>query len=95
MATYIMFGKYTSAGLSGMSAARTQDAAELVGTFGGEMKAIYATLGETDLVCIAEFPGNNEAMQASVALSKMTGVAFTTSPAVEVGEFDKLMEELS
>lgn len=95
MATYIMFGKYTPAGLSGMSAARTLEAAELVSTFGGELRAIYATLGQTDLVCIAEFPGNNEAMQASVALSKMTGVAFTTSPALEVGEFDKLMERVS
>ena len=94
MATYIMFGKYTAAGLEGMSTARTQEAGALLAKFGGEMKAIYATLGGNDLVCVAEFPGNCEAMQASVALSKMTGVAFTTSPAISVTEFDKLMEEL-
>jgi hypothetical protein len=30
-------------------------------------------------------------MQASVALGKLTGVSFCTSPAVSVEEFDKLM----
>ena len=33
-------------------------------------------------------------MQASVALAKMTGIGFTTSEAVPVADFDKLMAEL-
>jgi hypothetical protein len=33
-------------------------------------------------------------MQASAALSKLTGISFTTSPAVTVEEFDKLMAEV-
>lgn len=91
MATFIMFGKYTQEGLKGMSGARTKKAAALVQKAGGEVKAIYATLGECDLVCIAELPSVQAAMQASVGLSKMTGIAFTTAPAVTVDEFDQIM----
>ena len=55
---------------------------------------MYALLGEKDLVIILTFPGVEEAMKASVALSKLTGVSFTTSPAVTVEEFDKMMTEV-
>jgi hypothetical protein len=33
-------------------------------------------------------------MKAAIALSKSTGVAFTTAPAVTVEEFDKMLEEV-
>jgi hypothetical protein len=33
-------------------------------------------------------------MQASVAVSKLTKIAITTSPAVPVEDFDKLMAEV-
>jgi hypothetical protein len=35
-----------------------------------------------------------EAMKASVGLHKLTGIAFTTAPAVSVEVFDNLMAEL-
>jgi uncharacterized protein with GYD domain len=55
---------------------------------------MFATLGVTDLVFVLSFPSTNDAIKASVALSKMTGIAFSTAPAVPVAEFDKLMGEL-
>jgi uncharacterized protein with GYD domain len=94
MATFLILGKYSSEGLMGMSTERTGAVAELVKKFGGEIKALYGLLGENDLACIAEFPGNEKAMQASVAISKLTKIAITTSPAVPVEEFDKLMAEV-
>jgi uncharacterized protein with GYD domain len=51
-------------------------------------------LGKDDLVIITEFPGVSEAMKFSVALSAMTGIGFTTAPAVGVEEFDNLMASL-
>jgi hypothetical protein len=33
-------------------------------------------------------------MQASVALNKLTGISFTTLPAVTVKEFDKVMSKV-
>jgi len=94
MATFIMFGKYSSQAIQQMSAERTTSAVELIGKFSGEVESMYATLGEHDLVLVVDFPGIEEAMKASVALGRMTGIAFTTSPAVSVEEFDQLMSDV-
>ncbi len=94
MATFLMFGKYSPQALEQMSAERTASAVDLIKRFGGEVQSMYATLGVNDLVFVVSFPGTAEAMKASVALGKMTGIAFATAPAVTVGEFDKLMGEI-
>ncbi len=94
MATFLMFGKYSSEAMKGMSSKRTEEAKSLVKKFGGEVKSMYSLLGEKDLVFILTFPGIEQAMQASVALSKSTGISFTTSPAVTVEEFDKIMTKV-
>jgi uncharacterized protein with GYD domain len=94
MATYLMFGRYSSEAVKGISSKRTQDAVALIKKFKGEVNGMYATLGENDLVFVLTFPGMEQAMKASVALSKMTGIAFSTSPAVSVEEFDKLLAGL-
>jgi uncharacterized protein with GYD domain len=94
MATYLMFGKYSQEGMKGISAERTKKAEDAIKKLDGEVKEGYALLGETDLVIIAEFPGTKQAMQASAALTKMTGISFTTSPAVKMDNFDKLMAEV-
>ena len=41
-----------------------------------------------------DFPDAGQAMKASVALTKLLGISFTTSPAVTVEDFDKMMEEV-
>ena len=91
MATFVMFGKYSIDAVGKISAERTKNAAAVIGDSGGEVKAAYALLGETDLVLIVEFPGVKEAMKTSVELAKLLGISFTTSPAVSVEEFDKLV----
>ncbi|MGA9351357.1 MAG: GYD domain-containing protein [Anaerolineae bacterium] len=92
MPTFFMFGKYSIDALKEISAERTKNATAIVGDCGGEIKAGYALLGETDLVLIVDFPGVKEAMKASVELTKLLGISFTTAPAVTVEEFDKLIE---
>jgi uncharacterized protein with GYD domain len=94
MATFLMFGKYSPKGLAEMSAERTKSVVALIKKFGGQVQSMYATLGAHDLVLVLSFPGNDDAMKASVALSKMTGIAFTTAPAVTVEQFDKLMSDV-
>jgi len=91
MATYLMFGKYSPQGMQEMTPQRTAKAIDVIKLNGGSVEAMYAALGPTDLVFVLNFPGNNEAMKASVALGKMTGIGFTTCPAVTVAEFDKLL----
>jgi uncharacterized protein with GYD domain len=91
MATYVMLGKYTLEGLRGISAKRTDEARALLQQHGGELKALYALLGEVDILAIVELPDMARAMQLAVALTRLLGVRFTTAPAVTIEEFDKLM----
>ncbi len=91
MATFVMFGKYSTEGLKKISAKRTDEARALIKKQGGELKAAYAVLGFVDLVMIVELPDTARAMATSAALAKMTGVSFTTAPAVTVEEFDRIV----
>ena len=90
MAVFFMFGKYSSEAIKDISTKRTEKAMDIIKKFGGEVKSMYALLSEEDLVLIVSFPGIEDVMKASVALTRLTGIAFTTSPAVEVEEFDKM-----
>ena len=92
MATYFMFGRYSQDSIKQISIKRTEKAKELIKKNGGEIKSGYALLGKSDLVLIVELPDLEQAIKTSVALSKMLGISFTTSPAVSMDVFDKLME---
>ena len=88
---YFLFGSYSQKAIEKISAERTEKAGEIIEANGGKLKAAYALLGEYDLVLIVKFPGNAEAIKASVALSKEFGIGFTTAPAITVAEFDELV----
>lgn len=92
MAVFVFSGKYTTEAIKGISAKRTEEAGKLMKQLGGEIRSMYAMLGEKDVMIIASLPGAEQAVKASVALSKSTGIAFSTSEAIPVDEFDKLME---
>jgi len=94
MATFIMFGNYSHESVKHISALRTEQTKELIKKNGGELKAGYAILGDNDLVLIVDFPGRHQALKTSVGLSKLLGIAFSTSPAVTIDEFDKLIEDV-
>lgn len=93
MATFLMFGKYSAEGVKGISSQRSKKATDLIKKHGGQVKEVYAMLGMADLLVIVDLPGVEAAMQTSVALGKLTGISFCTSPAVTLEEFDKLMGE--
>ena len=88
MAIYLLFGKYSAESFKGISAKRTEEAKALIKKHGGELKAAYATLGDVDLMMAVDLPDNKQAM--AVSMAKATGIAFTTSPAMHIDEFDKL-----
>lgn len=93
MPIYLMFGRYSSEAIKGISAARTAKARALIEENGGKIITMYAVMGEHDLVFTIDFPDANMAMAASVALHRLTGIHFTTSPVVDVEQFDRLMGE--
>ncbi len=90
MTTYIMLGKFSSGAVKEISAERTKKSAAIIERCGGKAKALYALLGETDVLAIVDFPSLEQAMKASVELTRLLGISFTTSPAITVEEFDKL-----
>jgi len=94
MATFFMFGKYSSEAAKTISAERTEKAREAIEKLGGEVKEIYILLGEYDLVIIAELPRMAEAMQASIALKRLTDISFFTAAAMPVDEFDEMAEQM-
>jgi len=93
MAIYVMVGEYSVDAVKMISAERTDRTEALLQKHGGKLKTGYATLGQSDLILIVDLRDNETAMQVSVELTKMTGIAFTTSPAVSIQEFDQMMEE--
>ena len=93
MAIFFMFGKYTTKAIENISAERTQQAVDEIKKLGGEVTAMYVLLGKYDLLFCVNLPGIDEAIKASVNLSKLTGITFTTCPAVTVEVFDRLVVE--
>ncbi len=94
MATYLMFGSYSQDSVRKISATRTGATKKLIEKHGGKLTAGYALLGEKDLLLIVDLPTTEQAMKTSVALSRMLGIGFSTTPAVSIEAFDKLTESL-
>ena len=93
METFFMFGKYTSEAVQGISAGRTAKVREVIERRGGQVKAIYALLGEYDVVIVAALPRMADAMKVSVELKACTGISFFTAAAIAIEEFDSLFGE--
>jgi uncharacterized protein with GYD domain len=91
MMTFIITGKYSADAVKQISGERTVKANQIVQQCGGTVVGVYATLGEADILVIAEFPGVGEAMKASVGLNQALGISFVTTPALLVEDFDKLV----
>ena len=91
MSIFLMFGKYSSEAMKEISTGRTEKAREVIQKNDGKIISMYAVMGEHDLVFTIDFPDADKAIATSVALYKLTGIHFTTSPVVDVEQFDKLV----
>jgi len=93
MATFFMFGKYSPESMKDMSIERTHRIIQEIKNLGGEMTAMHAMLGEYDLLFCVQLPDISDAMKASVALTRLTGISFSTCPAVTIETFDRVVIE--
>lgn len=94
MSIFLMFGKYSSDGARDISSDRTEKARAVIQKNGGKIISMFAVMGEHDLVFTIDFPDADQAIATSVALYRLTGIHFTTSPVVDVEQFDKLVGEV-
>ncbi len=91
MQTFLLMGRYSVDAVKEMSVNRTEKAVELIVELGGKVISMYALLGGYDLVLIVELPNIEAAMKASLGLTLLTGISFSSFPAVSVSEFDKII----
>lgn len=94
MNTFLLFGKYSPNALKNASATRTRKAEHLIGRFRGKVRAMYALIGEHDLLIVVDLPGIDEVVKVSTGLMELTGITFTTVPAISVNAFDKIIKEV-
>ncbi|MCM8801141.1 MAG: GYD domain-containing protein [Candidatus Omnitrophica bacterium] len=91
MARFLMLGKYSSEAIKGITKERTKKVNKIIESSSGKVEAMYALLGAYDLAFIVDFPSLKDALKASVEITRLTGIGFSTSPAITVEEFDKLV----
>ena len=90
MAKFLMLGRYSVEAIKGIAPERTKKVVETIEKAGGKVNAMYALLGKYDLAFVVDFPGMTEVIKASVGITKLTGIGFTSSPAISVEEFDRI-----
>jgi len=88
---FLMLGKYSSEAIKNISKERTKKVVELIKKCGGKIDGMYVLVGEYDLAFLLELPSVEDVIKLSVELAKLTGISFTSFPAVDVEKFDKLV----
>jgi len=91
MERFLILGKYSPEGIKGITSQRTRELVSVIEKAGGKVDSMYALMGIYDLAFIVDFLGFSEAVKTSVELTKLTGISFTTFPAMTVEKFDKLV----
>ena len=92
MPTYISMLRYTEQGINSIKSApaRIDAAKEAYRKAGGELKAIYLTLGQFDLVAIAEMPNDEAVARMALALGAQGNIRTETMRAFTETEFRKI-----
>ena len=91
MPIFMMFGKYSKEALQNASPERTKKVLEIIKQNDGKVISMYAVAGEHDLIFTLDFPDTQKAIATSLAMKKLTGISFVTSPVVDVDEFDQTL----
>lgn len=96
MPTYISMLRYTQQGISSAknAPARIDAAREAYKKAGGELKAIYLTMGQYDLVAIAEMPNDEAAARMALGLGMQGNIRTETMRAFTETEFKKIAGSL-
>src|ERR1700736_5506779 len=97
MPTFILTINWTDQGIRAVRDApkRSQAARELAKKVGVEIKQIYLTSGEHDLLVIADAPLGDHVTKFALAMGSLGNVRTRTSRAWTEPEWTKLMSELS
>ncbi len=91
MRTFMILGKSSSEELREISLKYRGEIVSLMENFGGDVKSMYVMLKEKYLIFVLAFPGIKRATNASIVLSKLTGISFGILPVVAVDESSQML----
>ena len=96
MPTFILSLDFTDQGIRGVKDApkRSQAAKELAKKLGVEIKHVYLTTGEHDLLLIVECASGDNVAKFALATGALGNVRTTTARAWPETEYQKLISEL-
>jgi len=96
MPTYISLVNYTDQGIRNIkdSPKRLDTAKKLLKDLGGDLRAFYLTLGQYDIVTIAEAPSDDVIAKFALALGSAGNVRTTTLKAFPEAEYRKIIQGL-
>jgi uncharacterized protein with GYD domain len=96
MPLFIVTINWTEQGVRGVKDApkRSQAAKELAKKFGAEIKQIYLTSGDSDLLAIVEAPNGDTIAKLAMTLGGQGNIRTRTVRAWTEAEFIKLVSEL-
>ena len=96
MATYIVLLNYTEQGIKNIkeSPARFDAAKKAIQSMGAEIKQVYLTMGQHDLVVIAEAPDDETIAKFILATGALGNVSTQTMRAFTEDEFRKIVAGL-
>jgi uncharacterized protein with GYD domain len=96
MPTFILSLNWTDQGIRSVKDApkRAQAARELAQKVGVEIKDVYLTSGDDDLLVIVDTPNGDNVAKFALALSSQGNVRTRTARAWPQAEFQKLISEL-
>ncbi len=96
MATFILSLNWTDHGIRSVRDApkRAQAASELAKRFGVDIKQLYLTTGDSDLLALVEAREGDNVAKFALALSAQGNVRTRTARAWTQTEFEKLVSDL-
>ena len=96
MPTYVSLINYTDQGIRNIkdSPKRLDAAKKLLKDIGGELRAVYLTMGSYDLVTVAEAPNDETVAKFVLTLAAAGNVRTVTLKAFPEAEYRKLVSTL-
>jgi uncharacterized protein with GYD domain len=97
MSTYISLINWTEQGVQGFkdTVARAKAATDLAAKMGGELKSIYWTVGEYDIITVAEFPDDQTGTAFLLKLGAQGNVRTKTLQAHTADEMTEIIAKAS
>ena len=96
MATYIMLAKFTEQGIKTIkdSSKRRAAARDMAKSLGGGIKEIYLTMGQYDIVAIAEAPDDEAAAKLMLQVGMQGNLSTQTLRAFDESATEALLSAL-